>query len=65
MLPSTREISNPVLPGSDLDILEPEHPHRRALIIDDEADTISLLKLIMINAGIDVASALDGPRHLK
>jgi DNA-binding response OmpR family regulator len=53
-----------MLLGSDLDVLEPERLHRRALIIDDESDTISLLKHIMINAGIDVASALDGPTAL-
>jgi DNA-binding response OmpR family regulator len=65
MLPSAREISRPTHFGNDLDILEPEHPHCRALIIDDESDTISLLKHIMINAGIDVASALDGQSALE
>ena len=65
MLPSAREIPRTTQIGSDLDLLEPDHPHCRALIIDDESDTISLLKHIMINAGIDVASALDGPTALE
>lgn len=65
MLPSTMEIPRATQFGSDLDVLEPAHPHCRALIIDDESDTISLLKLVMINAGIDVASALDGPTALE
>ena len=65
MLPSARDKRSSIFRGSDLDVLELEHPHRRALIIDDESDTISLLKHIMINAGIDVASALDGPSALE
>ncbi|HEX7556004.1 MAG TPA: response regulator transcription factor [Leptolinea sp.] len=51
--------------GSDLDLIEPDNPHKRVMIIDDEVDTICLIKHILISAGIDVISASNGPEALE
>jgi two-component system, OmpR family, response regulator MtrA len=51
--------------GIDLDMLGSEIHHKRILVIDDEIDTIELIKHILINSGIDVISATSGPEALK
>ncbi len=58
--------NNAVAPGSgvDLDELEPVS-RRRVLVVDDEPDTITLLKHIFINDGFNVAGALSGKEAIK
>lgn len=46
--------------GLDLDSMETAIPHKRAMIVDDEPDTVEMVKLILTNAGIDVISAPNG-----
>jgi DNA-binding response OmpR family regulator len=46
--------------GFDLDALLDVHPRQRALIVDDDSDTVTLLKLALQRAGMDVLGALDG-----
>lgn len=56
VMPSYSEKS--ALPtGLDLDRLDPATPRRRVMIVDDEPETVGLLKYILSNAGIDVAGA--------
>jgi DNA-binding response OmpR family regulator len=50
--------------GVDLDELEPVN-RRRILVVDDEPDTITLLKHIFINEGFNVAGALSGKEAIK
>lgn len=50
--------------GVDLDELEPVS-RRRILVVDDEPDTITLLKHIFINDGFNVAGALSGKEAIK
>lgn len=51
----------PGLPtGLDLDRLDPSTPRRRVMIVDDEPETVGLLKYILSNAGIDVSGAESG-----
>jgi DNA-binding response OmpR family regulator len=64
----------PIIPGSmndrqksmgiDLDDLSSED-HQRVLIVDDEHDTILLLKGIVRSAGFDVLSAYSGQEAIK
>jgi two-component system, OmpR family, KDP operon response regulator KdpE len=51
--------------GIDLDRLESEIHHKVILVIDDEIDTVMLIKHILMNSGIDVISAGNGPEALK
>lgn len=51
--------------GIDLDQLESEIHHKLILVIDDEVDTVSLIKQILMNSGIDVVSATSGTEALK
>ena len=46
--------------GFDLDVFLDVHSRQRALIIDDDSDTVQLLKLALQRAGMDVLGALDG-----
>lgn len=50
--------------GVDLDELEPVN-RRRILVVDDEPDTITLLKHIFINDGFNVAGALSGKEAIR
>jgi two-component system KDP operon response regulator KdpE len=50
--------------GIDLDQVQPVN-RRRILVIDDEPDTITLLKHIFINEGYNVAGALSGKEAVK
>ncbi len=50
--------------GVDLDELEPI-ARRRILVVDDEPDTITLLKHIFINDGFNVAGALSGKEAIR
>ncbi|MHC1785370.1 MAG: response regulator transcription factor [Anaerolineaceae bacterium] len=51
--------------GLDLDSMEMEIPHKRVMIVDDEPDTVEMVKLILTNAGIDVISASSGKAALE
>ncbi len=51
--------------GLDLDTIENTIPHKRAMIVDDEPDTVEMVKLILTNAGIDVISAPNGKVALE
>jgi DNA-binding response OmpR family regulator len=51
--------------GLDLDSMEMSIPHKRAMIVDDEPDTVEMVKLILTNAGIDVVSAPNGKTALE
>jgi DNA-binding response OmpR family regulator len=54
-----------VIKGLDLDDLQTRTSTKRALIIDDDPDSVDLIKLIMRNAGMDVFGAFDGYEALK
>jgi DNA-binding response OmpR family regulator len=56
----TSTINTPLPTGLDLDRLDPSNPKRRVMIVDDEPETVNLLKYILSNAGIDVAGADSG-----
>lgn len=58
---STHELSQPVNPesGLDLDHLQ-ESTRQRVLVVDDEPDTIVLLKHVFLQEGFDAAGALSG-----
>jgi DNA-binding response OmpR family regulator len=46
-------------PGMDLDDLPSANNRNRVLIVDDDLDTVELLKLTVRSAGMDVTGALD------
>jgi DNA-binding response OmpR family regulator len=54
-----------VIKGLDLDAIETRTDTKRALIIDDDPDSVDLIKLIMRNAGVDVFGAFDGHEALQ
>lgn len=51
--------------GLDRDSMELEVPHKRVMIVDDEMDTVEMVKIILTNAGIDVISAANGKSALE
>jgi two-component system, OmpR family, response regulator RegX3 len=51
--------------GLDLDALEQIGSRQRALIIDDEGETINLIKTVLMNAGMDVTGADSGKSALE
>jgi two-component system, OmpR family, response regulator VicR len=57
--------STPLVRGQDLDNLEFDSPHRRIMIIDDEVDTVDLVKYVLMEAGMDVISAYTGDEAIK
>jgi DNA-binding response OmpR family regulator len=57
--------SSAVEKGIDLDRLDSEVHHKLIMVIDDEIDTVMLIKHILMNSGIDVISANSGPEALK
>jgi len=68
MIADTLKPKDPLILGTgsgvDLDEIEPIN-RRRILVVDDEPDTITLLKHIFINDGFNVAGALSGKEALK
>lgn len=46
--------------GVDLDVYRSAQIHQRVLVIDDDEETVSLLKLLLCSAGYDVLGAVDG-----
>ncbi|MGD2252442.1 MAG: response regulator transcription factor [Anaerolineales bacterium] len=61
MLPSQRKNN----PGFDLDELYSMNPRARVLIVDDDPDIVTLLKLTLRKAGLDVAGALDAEEAIQ
>ena len=51
--------------GLDLDVIEEQKPRKRVMIVDDEPESVRLLKLILINAGFDVSGAKDGSECIR
>ncbi|MGA9531374.1 MAG: response regulator transcription factor [Anaerolineales bacterium] len=47
--------------GFDIDQLRSSDDRRLALIVDDDPDTVQLLKTALTKAGMDVVGALEGP----
>ncbi len=64
MTKQTENLSTKSGSGVDLDELEPVN-RRRILVVDDEPDTITLLKHIFINDGFNVAGALSGKEAIR
>lgn len=64
MTKPTENLSGTTGSGVDLDELEPIN-RRRILVVDDEPDTITLLKHIFINDGFNVAGALSGKEAIR
>ena len=51
--------------GIDLDTIQAKPSTRRALIIDDDPDTVDLIKIIFRNAGMDVIGAFSGREAIE
>ncbi|HLE13316.1 MAG TPA: response regulator transcription factor [Anaerolineales bacterium] len=51
--------------GVDLDAFKEKPVARRALIVDDDPDTVDLIKIIIRNAGMDVVGAFSGSEALQ
>jgi DNA-binding response OmpR family regulator len=51
--------------GVDLDDIQARPSARKALIIDDDPDTVDLIKIIFRNAGMDVVSAFSGKEAIQ
>jgi DNA-binding response OmpR family regulator len=51
--------------GVDLDTLQAKPSARRALIIDDDPDTVDLIKIIFRNTGMDVIGAFSGREAIQ
>ena len=51
--------------GTDLDVSSTETKNKRVLIIDDEPDMLRLMKVILMNAGFDTATAISGADGLR
>jgi two-component system, OmpR family, response regulator VicR len=51
--------------GLDLDEIQSRTSTKRALIIDDDPDSVDLIKLIIRNAGMDVFGAFNGSEALQ
>lgn len=51
--------------GMDLDTIQTSPSAQRALIIDDDPDTVDLIKIIFRNAGMDVVGAFSGKEAIQ
>ena len=60
----TSDINPPAARGLDYDRLRKLSDQQLALIVDDDADTVQLLKLTLQRAGINVIGALNGEEAL-
>jgi DNA-binding response OmpR family regulator len=63
--PSDYQATPSVQGGVDLDAFQEEPAARRALIVDDDPDTVDLIKIIIRNAGMDVVGAFSGSEALQ
>ncbi len=58
-LPATKTVKKTASQGIDLDQIE-QKERPRILVVDDEADTVVLLKHVLMRDGFDVSGALSG-----
>lgn len=49
-----------IIPGIDLDLAQESHKRLTALIIDDEPETVRMMKYVLMEAGMDVVGANSG-----
>ena len=64
-LPTSYEDSVVARRGIDLDAYVGKASMQRALIIDDDPDTVDLIKIVIRNAGMDVVGAFSGNEALE
>ena len=64
-LPTTYEDSSVARRGIDLDAFVGKASMQRALIVDDDPDTVDLIKIVIRNAGMDVVGAFSGVEALE
>ena len=64
-LPTEYQDGSVTQKGVDLDSIQARSSARRALIVDDDPDTVDLIKIIFRNAGMDVVGAFSGKEALK
>lgn len=64
-LPTEYFASETFQKGLDLDTIQAKPSTRRALIIDDDPDTVDLIKIIFRNAGMDVIGAFSGREAIE
>ncbi len=57
--------SKPQSPGLDLDAVQQLSDQRVAMVIEDDPDTLDLLKLNLRRAGINVVGAIDGKQAIQ
>lgn len=63
--PSNYQVTPSPKRGVDLDAYQEKPAAQRALIVDDDPDTVDLLKIIISNAGMDVVGAFSGREALQ
>jgi len=51
--------------GLDLDLIQDQSSRQRVLVVDDDKETVTLMKVIMSRAGFNVAGALSGSEALE
>lgn len=49
-----------IVPGIDLDMAQESHKRLTALIVDDEPETVRMMKYVLMGAGMDVVGAHSG-----
>ena len=64
-LPTSYEDSVVARRGIDLDAYGGKPSMQRALIVDDDPDTVDLIKIVIRNAGMDVVGAFSGNEALE
>jgi DNA-binding response OmpR family regulator len=64
-LPTSYEESVGARRGIDLDAFVGKASMQRALIVDDDPDTVDLIKIVIRNAGMDVVGAFSGNEALE
>jgi DNA-binding response OmpR family regulator len=64
-LPADYHESAATYKGVDLDTIRAKPSIHRALIVDDDPDTVDLIKIIFRNAGMDVIGAFSGHEALQ
>lgn len=56
---------NSQAPGLDLDAVQELGSQRVVLVVEDDADTLNLLKLMLRRAGMNVVGAIDGKQAIR
>src|SRR3972149_5308981 len=52
-------------PGLDLDTVQEQEGQRVVLVVEDDPDTLNLLKLTLRRAGMNVVGAMDGQQAIR